>query len=180
MNFYPLLHTLTKEYLYEQHITNKKTLSRIGKESGYDHKTIARYLHYHNIEHIKNQYDLMKKKNHKNWRGFGDIPKHYWINIKNGANSRNIPFILKIEEAWDLFLRQNKKCALSNIDLEFGNYQEKTSASLDRIDSNGIYELKNVQWLHRDVNFAKQNLSDQYFVLLCKKIVDHSFNKFST
>ena len=61
----------------------------------------------------------LSNKEHNGWRGYGDIPKDFFSNIKRGAESRNIIFDITIEYLWDLFINQEKKCALSGIELFF-------------------------------------------------------------
>jgi len=74
-----------------------------------------------------------------------------------------------------LFDAQNKKCALSGLEIKFaangyGNTHGETTASLDRIDSNKGYVKGNVQWVHKDINYIKMNLSEREFIKLCKKV----------
>lgn len=73
---------------------------------------------------------------------------------------------------WELFLKQERKCALSKEEIRFpSNYKDKTgTASLDRIDSNLGYVEGNVQWVHKDVNKMKSDFSEEYFICWCKKI----------
>jgi len=79
---------------------------------------------------------------HPNFRGCGDIYGQYWTNLKRGAVSRGLEFTVTIEEAWQLYLSQDGKCALSGLPIVFersrGRAAEKT-ASLDRIDSTKGY-----------------------------------------
>lgn len=109
----------------------------------------------------------------KTWKGFGEISGSFWGRIIKGAKMRNILFDISIEEAWDLFLKQNRKCALSGIDLSFGkmtkDFKIKT-ASLDRIDSKLGYIKGNIQWVDKRINFMKQSLNQDEFIQLCKKI----------
>jgi len=79
------------------------------------------------------------------------------------------PFEITIEAVWDLFLAQNRKCALSGLPLKFGS-GNKGNASLDRIDSTKGYTLGNVQWVDKDVNKMKMDLSQPYFIELCRRI----------
>lgn len=44
--------------------------------------------------------------------------------------------------------------------------------SIDRIDSSEGYLKGNVQLLHKDVNMAKQQYSQDYFVEMCKAVAD--------
>lgn len=108
------------------------------------------------------------------WGGFGEISGSYWRRVKN-ASKRNDKKVLSltIEDAWELFLKQNRQCALTGVQLEFCEQQgSKTTASLDRIDSSKGYILGNVQWVHKDINKMKQDFSKEYLIDLCKKIVD--------
>lgn len=73
---------------------------------------------------------------------------------------------LTIEYIYDLYLAQNKKCALTKLSIPVG------VASLDRIDSNKDYVPENVQWLHKDVNLMKHTLSQQRLIKLSKLIAE--------
>jgi hypothetical protein len=106
---------------------------------------------------------------HPHFRGFGEIGKNYWNNLQRGAKSRNIKFEIDINFAWELFEKQNAKCALTGWSLEFGKYK---TASLDRIDSMLSYIKTNVQWVHKDINKAKQDFTEQHFISMCKAVVE--------
>lgn len=118
--------------------------------------------------------------------GVGDITKSVYGVIKRNAKRRNFIWSkeLTIEYLWNLYLQQNKKCALSGLDIYFTdkriggniNYQFM-NASLDRIDSSIGYTKDNIQWVHKDVNMMKLNHSEKYFIDLCKKISE--YNKIS-
>src|SRR5688572_28195857 len=49
------------------------------------------------------------------WSGYKDISGTYWNNLKRSAERRNIEFDLTIEEAWEIFQKQNGKCAYSGL-----------------------------------------------------------------
>lgn len=112
------------------------------------------------------------------YKGYEGISGEYWSLLKHGAQKRNIEFKITKEEAWELFLKQNKKCKLSNIQIHFQKDSSRTNrkrnfsrtASLDRIDSTKGYVIDNIQWLHKDVNMMKNKFSQEYFIDTCKKI----------
>ena len=84
---------------------------------------------------------------------------------------RPIELAITIQQAWELFLAQGRKCALSGEPIAFPRINaEKGTASLDRIDSNLGYVLGNVQWVHKDVNIMKNKFDQDYFIGLCVKI----------
>jgi hypothetical protein len=91
----------------------------------------------------------------------------YWAGVLRGAKSRGIVCHLSIEEAWRIFLEQNKRCNLSGLPIGFSRKRGETTASLDRIDSSSGYELGNVQWIHKDINLMKMHLNQKYFLNLC-------------
>ena len=109
------------------------------------------------------------------WRKskYEDISGQYFSHIKIGAKKRNLKFDLKIEDIWELYLKQNKKCVLSGVEISFDKIKGKTTASLDRIDSSKGYIIDNVQWVHKDINQMKSNRSVEDFCEWCKKVVNH-------
>jgi hypothetical protein len=119
---------------------------------------------------------LKPKEQNPNWKGFGEISGHSWKRKRNCAKERGYEFTITKEYAWNQFLKQNRKCALSGEPLTFNSstYSCDGTASLDRIDSTGGYVEGNIQWVHKDVNNMKQWYDQNYFIELCKKIARHN------
>ncbi len=95
--------------------------------------------------------------------------------IKSVARRRKIQFSVSTEYLWELFCRQNGKCALTNISLELpeSSWDVKHgvgTASLDRIDSSVGYIEGNVQWVHKEINMMKQDLTQTHFVEMCRLV----------
>jgi len=116
-----------------------------------------------------------KTKEHKLFKGYGDVSMSYFRRIKNNALSRNYEFSISIEYADKIFQDQNKKCKISGIELQqFRSKKKNWTASLDRIDSNKGYVEGNVQWVHKCVNKMKSDLTDMEFINFCKIIAKHN------
>lgn len=119
-----------------------------------------------------------KGEMHRDWSGYGEISGKRWSSIKriNQKGQRlsriNIPFDITIEYAWNLFIKQNRKCALSGQLLQFSNESKHNTASLDRIDNTKGYVDGNVQWVHKDINRMKNIFDNDYFVFICKMIAN--------
>ena len=118
------------------------------------------------------------KLNHPNRKGYKEISGNFWFELMQNAKVRNIEFNLKIEDIWELFELQNKKCKLSGLSIGFGledgmNSRKDTTASLDRIDSKKEYTIDNVQWVHKKINMMKQALSDSEFIYFCKAVANN-------
>lgn len=115
------------------------------------------------------------------WKGFGEISGTYWGRCKSGAKNRGIPFNLNIEDAWEKFLSQDRKCSLSGRLLVFNpqycnprsKEKEWQTASLDRIDSLKGYEINNIQWVHTYVNYMKCDIDQDEFIQFCKEIATY-------
>tara|TARA_R110002020_G_scaffold133392_11_gene297661 strand:- start:5484 stop:6074 length:591 start_codon:yes stop_codon:yes gene_type:complete len=106
------------------------------------------------------------------WKGHGEISGYKWRKIADSAKRRNLTFDITIEEVWELFLKQEKTCVLSDLPLYFGESgRDLGTASLDRIDSNKGYALNNVQWVHKEVNQLKMDLTEKRLFELCEAIV---------
>ncbi len=133
------------------------------------------------IKHVETKNHKGCSKCSKFWtsKGYQLISGEFLALIISGANKRNIEFNITKEYVWDLYLKQDKKCNLSGLKIEFEPNQvhnakidnrRKRTASLDRIDSSLGYIEKNVQWVHKDVNLIKNKFKQEYFIELCKLI----------
>lgn len=122
--------------------------------------------------------DCLVSPKSNQWLGFENISKKAWSNKIRSAKERELEFNLTIEEAWQLFLAQNGRCAVTGQKLYFGDrysFSKIATASLDRIDSKKGYTLDNVQWTHSDINKKlKGSLSMEELVQWCAKISDYN------
>lgn len=114
-----------------------------------------------------------------------DIPPKIWNYIVKRAARKNYKFEVSKEFAYELFLKQNRKCALTGVELYIpvnaSEYLErKGTASLDRIDSSKGYLPNNIQWIHKDVNRMKNIFPQDYFIQICNLIAkNHPANSSS-
>lgn len=123
---------------------------------------------------------VRKNKGQKSfaWAGFGEISKSIFSAIKRSAKERGLKFDLTIEQIWDLFLEQERKCAISGEDLFFPKAKkDHYNASLDRKNSREGYNIGNIQWVDRKINLAKQQLSDDDFIKMCGIVYKFNSNK---
>jgi hypothetical protein len=125
----------------------------------------------------------MKYPKSYGFKGIGDIPGGYLSRMKHRAFIRQLEYSISKEYLWDLFLTQDKKCAMTGLDIGFGKWKDglqgKSTASLDRIDSTEGYVEGNVQWVHKDINNIKQDYTVSKFLNYCKLVIDYEKNKHS-
>jgi hypothetical protein len=116
---------------------------------------------------------------------FGEIPTSVWRAIQKKGALKDKEFSVTVEYAWDLFLKQDRKCALSGQSIGFNTVRRYTkkgwkdsrwihTASLDRIDSSKGYIEGNVQWIHKDINWMKNSFNQNYFINTCIKVAEHN------
>ena len=141
-------------------------------------KIVSSYHLTRKIDPIKSCGCRIRRKgiNNPQFKGIGEISGNWWYNHilrnKTSKERKPIPVEIDINYAWDLFLKQNRKCKLSGIDLQFSSSPQNNTASLDRIDSSLGYIKDNVQWVHKDINFMKRIYSQEYFIEMCKKVAN--------
>lgn len=119
-----------------------------------------------------------KGSKNKFWEGVGEMSGDFWythiVRSASGVKGKRgvIDLLIDKQYAWDLFLSQNRQCALSGIVLKFPDKSKDKSwtASLDRIDSGIGYIPGNVQWVHKDINIMKNRYNNDYFINICKLI----------
>ena len=107
--------------------------------------------------------------------GYGEISGTYFGQLKYNAKRRGHEFNISLPYIWHLYLEQNRKCALSGVNIEFGNNYKgiEFTASLDRTDSSKGYVIGNVRWLHKTINLLKSNYSDADFLMWIDIISKH-------
>jgi hypothetical protein len=120
-----------------------------------------------------------KGKKHAAFNGYEDISGTYLHNIKHNAKLRNLEYSVTGEYLWFLYLRQSKKCALTDLPICFASSSTSSdgTASLDRIDSDEGYIEGNIQWIHKDINQMKWNFDQNDFISYCKLIATKSSSK---
>ena len=110
------------------------------------------------------------------FQGYKEISGKFFTHIKRTAQGGTTKrkrickdFTITIEYLWELYLKQNRKCALTGVELYFNSRSGKTDGniSLDRIDSLKGYIEGNVQWVHKDANIMKNKLPQDRFIYLC-------------
>jgi hypothetical protein len=107
----------------------------------------------------------------------GDISGDWWasrVTRTRGHRREKLQITITREYAWELFLLQNKQCALSGLPIVI--HRHDGTASIDRIDSAQGYVIGNVQWVHKDVNRMKNVYDNDYFIDICKLIANNSNN----
>lgn len=163
-----------KELLKKEYLDNRLSVEKIAEKYSSTPGVIYYALIENNIEIDKSARYYGHK--HFAWKGYEEISGGHWCDIRKSAKrrSRKIEFNITIEEAWDLYIKQNRKCALSGVDIWFspigGRRHKKTTASLDRIDSSLGYSVDNCQWVHKEVNMMKMSLKEEKFIKWCELI----------
>ena len=124
-----------------------------------------------------------KGEEHHSFTGYKDIPGS-WFSRYSKTKKRK--FTLNVEDIYNLWIKQNKKCALSGLDISFENINAKKTrhkfdlictASLDRIDSKKDYTLDNIQLVHKDINMMKKEYNQEYFIKMCKLVANTNLSE---
>lgn len=111
--------------------------------------------------------------------GIGNFTKTTYSYIKNCAARRNIFWSeeLTIEYLWKLLQKQEFKCIYTGLPIQLTEKRKMSNvdfsdmtASLDRIDSSKEYTKDNIQWVHKNINFMKNNFTEEEFLNLCKLV----------
>ena len=109
------------------------------------------------------------------YKGVGDLSSTRWNNIRKHAQRKSLKFEITMRYAWNLYLKQGKRCALSGVPLTMSPSSMKkgsSTASLDRKDSSRGYVPGNVQWVHLLMNDLKGNLPQDVFVRWCSLVAE--------
>ena len=102
-----------------------------------------------------------------------------WGSIIGHTKLKNLQLPKKITRKYlyNLYIKQNKKCALSGQDIYLSaskKDKKENTASVDRIDSSKGYIPNNIQWVHKKINLMKWDFPQDYFIELCGLIAEHN------
>lgn len=91
----------------------------------------------------------------------------------NARNRKNKEFNITEEDLFDLWGKQDGKCAYSKLPMSAASNQLYT-VSLDRIDSSKGYVVGNIQLVCAAVNKMKQEYTQDVFLTLCNLITQNN------
>jgi hypothetical protein len=127
-------------------------------------------------ENIKSKFG----KQHPQWNGYKEISLTFLSRMISGAKLRNIEWNLTTKYLWKLYLKQNKKCALSGKEIkmpihvrQLRDKDNDNLASLDRIDSTKGYIVGNVQWVCKRINYMKHTMRQETFLEYVRAVWNH-------
>jgi hypothetical protein len=96
-----------------------------------------------------------------------------WFEIKRkGGLSRGYDWDITPEYILEMYEAQEGCCALTGWPIGWSERGLTATVSIDRIDSSEGYLIGNVQLLHKDVNMAKQQFTQEYFTQMCIDVAD--------
>ncbi len=147
-----------------------KNCSGCGKEQHYGRKD-------HYMSAVRGDWKCKSCSNSSNvFKGrVGPMPITWFHTKRKGGEHRGYAWDLTPEYVIELYEAQGRVCALTGWPIGWSEKGLTATVSIDRIDSSEGYLQGNVQLLHKDVNMAKQQYSQEYFIEICKAVAkNHS------
>lgn len=149
---------------------NGLSYSKIADMYGVCCESVFRFLSDNKIT-IRDSLSYIKLENVEKWSGITEINTNFWTHLKSSARKRKLDFTISKEYVIKIMHEQKYKCKLSGIELTIKPKRDGYgNASLDRIDSDFGYIENNIQFVDKDINIMKSNLSDSEFYELCKSV----------
>jgi hypothetical protein len=106
-------------------------------------------------------------RNHR-WTGYCGISGSRVAEIRLRAKKKGLQFDLTAKFLWELFEKQNKKCAITGIEIDLDK-----NGSVDRIDSTKGYTKDNVWWTDIKINKMKLDFSLSEFLMMCEQVTNN-------
>ncbi len=98
------------------------------------------------------------------YSGIGILSGKKWSSIVSNAKYRKLALDITKENIYEILLKQNYRCVYS------GRLLDETTMSVDRINPSVGYVNGNVQWIHKDINSMKWDLTHRQFLGWCRLI----------
>lgn len=105
------------------------------------------------------------------------IPVSWFSRKIKSAKERGIEFDITIQYVYSIYIKQKKECSLTGIPLVFSYKYDECNVSIDRIDSSKGYVKRNIQLVHKDVNYMKYIYTQKRFIELCKMVSEKHKDK---
>jgi len=102
----------------------------------------------------------------------GSVRVAWYNSFQKSAISRGLEWELTVEFVDAMYELQERKCALSGLEIGWSEKHWDHSASIDRIDNSRGYFPDNVQLVHKEVNMMRGSLEPERFVELCQLIAN--------
>lgn len=115
---------------------------------------------------------------HHGWEGYEQLSGTFLKRMETCAAQRGLAWHLTPKILWDLYIKQNRRCAFSGREIRMPIHVRQLRksdhhlASLDRIDPEKGYEPDNVQWVCKRLNYMKHVLTDEVFMSFVKDVYE--------
>lgn len=116
---------------------------------------------------------------------YDGFTKCLFKDLRSNAKARNISVNIKLEDIQELYIKQNGKCAITNIKMthqaterakDSQHILNKWNISVDRINSSKPYTINNIQLVCAIINRMKTILSNDNFLSVCSAVTQKNFN----
>lgn len=121
------------------------------------------------IRHRVSTLKLMKRQKFSHT----EIPSYLWSSLLKRVREDGHELDFDVDFIWDLYVKQQGKCALTGWDIKFGKKNLNNEVSIDRIDSSKGYIKTNVRLTHKWVNRCKLNCNEKFFYEICSAVTNH-------
>lgn len=118
---------------------------------------------------IRSETNIKFRESRKDFKGYKEMGGSYICALRRHAKDRGIdhPLLDQSQESnMYLYGLYNGFCKLSGLKIRFKKTGEKldNTASLDRINPKFGYIKNNVQWVHKEINELKWDLTNEEFL----------------
>jgi len=110
------------------------------------------------------------------WKGYNEIPYSWFSKYfeRKGQNRNKRSGNITIQQVHELWISQDKKCALTGLPIDWIKREDGVSCSIDRINSDGEYTIDNIQLVHKDINLMKNHFDQDYFIEMCRLVCQNN------
>lgn len=103
------------------------------------------------------------------WCGYEEIPGAFLAELKANCKRRKLKLCIDLKDIWEAYLKQDRKCALSGLPINFSCKEGESTASIDRLNNDLCYLPDNFQLVHKDINFLRGTMTKEELIFWCRK-----------